>query len=94
MTHILTIVVFGLMLYFLLRIVLGMFSAVLGSYGPILIGCLILAWAIVTAHPEYTEDRASDYRAAQDAVARATGRPCDYACKVMIADLSRRPVEN
>lgn len=33
---------------------------------------------------------ARDYRAAQDAVAKATGRPCDYACKEMIADQARR----
>ena len=35
-------------------------------------------------------DKASNYRDAQDAVARATGRPCDYACKEIIADQARR----
>lgn len=36
------------------------------------------------------EDKASAYREAQDAVARATGKPCDYACKAAIADQARR----
>ena len=36
------------------------------------------------------EDKASDYREAQEAVARATGKPCDYACKEAIADQARR----
>lgn len=30
------------------------------------------------------------YREAHLAVARATGRPCDYHCKEVIADLSRQ----
>ena len=38
---------------------------------------------------------AASYRAAQRAVERATGAPCDYACKVMIADQARpKPVDN
>jgi hypothetical protein len=36
-------------------------------------------------------DSALAYREAQAAVARATGRPCDYACKEAIADQARRP---
>jgi len=31
------------------------------------------------------EGTAANYRQAQDAVAKARGKPCDYACKVMIA---------
>jgi hypothetical protein len=37
------------------------------------------------------QDSALAYREAQAAVARATGRPCDYACKEAIADQARRP---
>jgi predicted permease len=32
---------------------------------------------------------AAAYRDAQTAVERATGEPCDYACKVMIANMGR-----
>jgi hypothetical protein len=42
-----------------------------------------------------SEPSAEAYAAAHRAVERATGRPCDYACKVMIADMARqRPAES
>lgn len=48
---------------------------------PIAIVALVAVWFVCGQH----EERASDYRAAATAVERATGKPCDYACKVMIA---------
>ncbi len=42
-----------------------------------------------TPAPIAEEGTAADYRAAQRAVAKATGRPCNYACKEMIADRAR-----
>jgi len=58
---------------------------------------LIVGIAIILLIGMYSEqqrpahqDNAAAYREAQEAVARATGHPCDYACKVMIADQARR----
>lgn len=36
--------------------------------------------------PVKHKDKAAEYREAQEAVTRARGKPCDYACKVMIAE--------
>ncbi len=39
------------------------------------------------------EGSAAAYGAAHRAVEKATGKPCDYACKVKIADMSRQDAE-
>lgn len=59
------------------------------------VAALLAVWAAVwlNGSREPQPGGASAYREAQAALERATGRPCDYACKVMIADQSRRGLD-
>jgi hypothetical protein len=59
--------------------------------GPrVLALALLVALGLSIREPAPAPSSASAYREAAAAVARATGRPCDYECKVAIADRSRR----
>ena len=64
----------------------------LGPGACAVLGLLALCWAImadVGAQPS-----ANAAREAQNAVAKASGRPCDYACKVWIADRTRNAAQS
>ena len=73
----------------LICLVVVIFAASRGIWLLVLISAVLLLGFSQQERPH--EDKASAYREAQEAVARATGKPCDYACKVMIADQARRP---
>src|SRR5271155_2205480 len=49
----------------------------------------VLAAVWLMGSQDQRQSSAAAYRDAQTAVERATGQPCDYACKVMIADMGR-----
>lgn len=77
-----------------LRLILVWVVGFVGAGGLLLFG--IFVWSMFTQPPATQVERSSlrtaaDYRAAQAAIARATGRPCDYACKELLADQARPP---
>ncbi len=56
--------------------------------GLAILGLFAVMILIGAANEPGPRDTEMAYRDAQLAVARATGRPCDYRCKEVIADLS------
>jgi hypothetical protein len=83
----------GLMLFGVLRLALWVLRGV-GLAWIVAAACLIAGWHIVQRESAAPSADSAAYRAAGTAVERATGRPCDYACRVRIADASRDDVAN
>ena len=72
------------------RIVLGWVFAVGGLLGLVVVFALLyIAMSRESVPTLPAPESAAAYRAAQRAVANATGKPCDYACKEAIADQAR-----
>jgi hypothetical protein len=91
MQHLIAVLIVGVLFWLCARLAWRVLKG-LGLSGVALLGFLWLAWYWGSGGREIAapSGSAAAYRDAQDAVARASGHPCDYACKVMIADQGRR----
>ena len=93
MQDIIPTIVLACILLGIVRVLWASWRFLVRAIGPVgALGVLVaLGWA---CHADMErgagESSAARYRAAASAVSAATGRPCDYACKVAIADQGRR----
>lgn len=80
----------GIIGFFVLCLVLLVWAAATWRVGWLIFALIMLVGYEVDTHDKSRQaGSAESYREAQRAVARATGNPCDYACKAMIADQAR-----